>query len=107
MKNIQIIDSAINASFSVYSIPENAFNRLFPARGQDVEFIEDLVKRLGEEGAAELMKSTWNSRVEKSQVKGIHGTLFIQMENRKVFYPNKRESDLDNPAIQKSAKYPW
>jgi hypothetical protein len=100
MKNVQIIDGAINSSFSIYSIPEAVFNQIFPAPGQNIEFIEDVVRRVGEKQAGELMKSTWGSRKEKQHVNGIHGTLFIQIENRKALYPNKRESDLDDPVFQ-------
>lgn len=106
MKNIQIIDGAVNCSFSIYAIPDRVFKSFFPMRGQDIEFIEDVIRRLGEKQAGELVKYTWNSRLEKSQANGIHGTLFFQMENRKVFYPNKRESDLDDPAIQRSVRHP-
>ena len=101
MKNIQIIDNAVNGSFSVYAIPDDVFQQLFPGEGQDVEFIEDVVERVGEKKAGELMKHTWKSRQEKCTLNGLHGTLFIRMANRKVFYPNKMESDLDIPEIQK------
>ena len=101
MKNIQIIDDAVNGSFSIYSIPNRVFQQLFPQPGQDVEFIEDVVRRVGEKKAGELMKYTWNSRQEKYSLNGLHGTLFIRMANRKVFYPNKMESHLDIPEIQK------
>ncbi len=101
MKNIQIVDSAVNAAFSIYTIPDDIFHQLFSEEGQNVEFIEDVVQRLGENHAGKLMKYTWNSRVEKSLVQGIHGTLFFGMKNKKCFYPNKRESDLENAEIQK------
>jgi hypothetical protein len=104
MKNIQIIDNAMNGSFSIYSIPDDVFQQLFPEQGQDVEFLEDVVCRLGEQQAGELMKYTWNSRQEKCNVQGIQGTIFIDLENRKLFYPNKKEADLDNPKIQASVQ---
>ena len=104
MKNIQIIDSAVNGSFSVYAVPDDVFQQFFPEHGQDVEFLKDIVDRLGEQRTGELMKFTWNSRQEKCRVQGIHGTLFIDMENRKAFYPNKKESDLDNPDTQKNIR---
>jgi hypothetical protein len=100
MKNVQIIDGATNSSFSIYSIPDAIFDHLFPMPGQDIEFIEDVVRRVGEKLAGELMKSTWGSRKEKSHVNGIHGTLFIGLENRRSLYPNKRESDLDDPTVR-------
>jgi hypothetical protein len=104
MKNIQIIDRAENGSFSIYTTPDHIFQQLFPQSGQDVEFLEDVIDRIGKKKTGELIKYTWNSRQEKSEVQGIHGTLFMDMNNRKVFYPNKKESDLDNPEIQKNIR---
>jgi hypothetical protein len=100
MKNIQIIDGAINCSFSIYAVPDQVFQQLYPESQQDIEFLEDVIQRLGEQKAGELMKHTWNSRQQKCQINGIHGTLFIGMQSRKVLYPNKKEADLDDPKIQ-------
>ena len=100
MKNVQIIDGALNSSFSVYAVPDEIFEKIFPQPEQDIEFLEDIIHRLGEQKAGELMRHTWNSRKHKNQINGIHGTLFINMINRKVFYPNKKETDLDDPKIQ-------
>lgn len=104
MKNIQIIDSAANCSYSVYEIPNNVFEQLFPLAGQDVEFIDDVEERLGKRKTNALIKFTWHSQLSKQHVRGIHGTLFFEMPNRKAFYPNKRESDLDDPEIQKRVR---
>jgi len=100
MKNIQIIDGAINCTFSIFGIPDSVFQELFPGENQDVEFLEDVVARLGEVRVGELMKYTWQSRLDKRHAHGIDGTLFIDLLGRKKFYPNKKESDLDNPHIQ-------
>ena len=104
MKNVQVIDGAINSAFSIYSIPNDAFRLLFPESGQDIEFIEDAIVRLGQKRVGNLMKYTWNSRLQKSKVRGIHGTLFIGLLDRKPQYPSKRETDLDNLQIQKTAR---
>jgi len=104
MKNIQIIDGALNCSFSVYSVSDKIFKKIFPRPEQDIEFLEDLIQRIGEQKTSELIRHTWNSRQHKIQINGIHGTLFIDMVSRKVFYPNKREADLDDPKLQKKGK---
>jgi hypothetical protein len=104
VKNIQIIDSAINTAYAIYAIPDRAFKKLFPAPGQDIEFLEDVVKRLGEKQSGELIRYTWTPRQEKSKVRGIHETLFIDMKKRKVYYPNKRESDLYDTKTQKKIR---
>lgn len=95
MKNIQVIDGATNAAYSIYEISDKSFRLIFPGRGQDVEFIEDVVERLGEEKVAQLLPSLWSHRLEKRNAAGIHGTLFFDLSCKKQFYPNKQESDLD------------
>ena len=50
MKNIQVIDGAENCSFSVCLVDDDDFAIIFRPQ-QDVEFIEDLVQRVGEETA--------------------------------------------------------
>ena len=99
MKNIQVIDDAINCSFSVYAATDEDFAAIFCQEGQDVEFIEDLVARVGPKQAGKIvLRSTSRSgRVDKCKVCGIHGTLFFGLLERKKWYPNKRESDLDDP----------
>jgi hypothetical protein len=99
MKNIQVIDGAQNCSFSVYSVSEEIFSLVFLEPGQDVEFVEDLVKRLGERQAGELVMKATIRRSEKVTLNGLHGTLFFQLPERKKWYPNKRETDLDHPDL--------
>jgi hypothetical protein len=36
----------------------------------------------------------WARRVLKRDTRGIHGTLFYELEWKKKYYPNKRESDI-------------
>ncbi len=50
MKNIQIIDGADNATFSVFQATEEEFDVIFPA-GRDMDMAEDLIDQLGEEAA--------------------------------------------------------
>jgi hypothetical protein len=99
MKNIQVIDSAQNCSFSIYSVAEEDFRLIFPQVGQDVEFIEDLVKRVGSRRAGEIIKRATTTRLDKADIDGLHGTLFFGMASRRAWYPNKRESDLDKPDL--------
>jgi hypothetical protein len=103
MKNIQIIDDAINCSYSVYEVPDEIFFKLFPGPLQDIEFIEDVIERCGKRVAGDLIRHTWKSRKEKSSVVGIHGTLFYGMSHRKIEFPNKREADMDQNGVSKVA----
>src|SRR5579871_5330834 len=52
-KNIQVIDGAENCTYSVYATNAEAFREMFPD-GQDIEFADDLIVRLGQKRAGVL-----------------------------------------------------
>jgi len=93
--NIQVIDGANNCSYDIFEVEEDAFRLIFPGVDQDVEFIDDFVSRVGDDEAVEVLNKIWRRPVEKKSVHGIHGTLFYELEFKKIYYPTKRESDLD------------
>src|SRR5215469_8383818 len=90
MKNIQVIDGARNCSYSIYSVTEEEFRVLFPDPGRDVEFIEDVIERVGDEQLGKMMELVWKRPVKKSDVCGIHGTLFYELLSKKMYYPDKK-----------------
>ena len=94
MKNILTIDSAENCSYSVFQTTESEFKQIFPEDGQDIEYAEDLDKRLGPKLVG-LMTPIWDRPIEKKNAMGIHGTLFYELEYRKEYYSSKRERDID------------
>jgi hypothetical protein len=47
------------------------------------------------------LRPVWNRAVEKKNVRGIHGTLFYQLELKREFYPTKKEEEMVNPFLQK------
>ena len=93
MKNILIIDSAINCAYSVFQATESEFKQIFPEDGQDIEYSEDLFERLSPEQAG-LMTPIWDRPIEKKNAMGIHGTIFYGMEYKKEYYSSKRERDI-------------
>jgi hypothetical protein len=97
MKNIQIIDGAENCSFSICLVDDDDFAEILPGPGQDVEFIEDLTKRVGKTRASELVARSTTRRIRKQTAMGIRGTLFFESSKRRKYFPNKREDDIDNP----------
>ena len=103
MKNIQVIDGATNSGYWIYQASEKAFLLIFPAEGQNIEFIEDFVRRTGRKEAGAILAPLWKRRVPKVAIIGIHGTLFYQLGFKKVFYPNKRDTDFDDAMIQGKA----
>jgi hypothetical protein len=92
--NIQIIDGADNCAYDIFMAEVDAFHEIFPAPGQDVEFIDDFVLRVGEQRAASILNEIWRNPVDKKLAEGIHGTLFFELEKKKVFYPTKKESEM-------------
>lgn len=99
MKNIQIIDGAVNATFSVFQATAEEFEAIFPD-GRDIELIEDLIDRLGEDAAGAVLAPLWDRPILKRDALGIHGTLFYENEDRRAHIPpSKREVDWDSGSI--------
>lgn len=97
MKHIQVIDGAENCSYSICLVSDRDFRTIFPRKGQDIEFAEDLAKRVGNKRAGQIIIRSTTRRLRKHTVQGIHGTLFFQLKNRRKYYPNKRDDDIDMP----------
>ena len=95
MKNIQVIDGAINASYSIFAATDEEFAAIFHRKGQDIEFSEDFFRRAKAEKATAIMNRIWERRVDKKEVVGIHGTLFYGLPEKKKFYERKREPVID------------
>lgn len=91
VKNIQVIDGAENCTYDIFQVSEETFQIIFPEKGQNIEFSEDLFDRLGDEVASKLLEPVWKSRQKKSSVSGIHGTLFYGLLHKKEFYPDKKD----------------
>ena len=93
MKNVQIIDGADNCTYDVFAVTDKEFAAIFP-NGADVEFIGDLVARVGKKAATELTKSMWKRPRNKKTIQGIHVTLFYQLDFKKPYYPTKIEAEM-------------
>jgi hypothetical protein len=93
MKNIQVIDGAANCTYSLFAATDREFSELFPGEA-DVEFSEDVYRRLGKARWSGIMAAIWRRPVGKRVAQGIHGTLFFGMQERKRFYPTRRESEM-------------
>lgn len=96
MKNVQVIDAAENCTFSVFQLTDDEFSAVFPGNGQDIEFIEDLIERLGEKAAGTVLAPMWDRPIRKADVHGIDGTLFYEFDKKRKYFPmSKRERDWD------------
>ena len=97
MKNIQIIDGAMNCVFDIFGATEEEFGLIFPP-GQDIAFIDDVYA--SQEARNELDKAfsaIWSRRIQKNAVRGIHGTLFYELDAKKRYYPTRRDEEAVNP----------
>jgi hypothetical protein len=104
MKNIQIIDGATNATFSVFQATAEEFDAIFPD-GRDMELAEDLIDRLGDDAAGAVLAPLWSRPILKRDALGIHGTLFYDNEDRRAYIqPSKREVDWDSRSINQAQR---
>ena len=104
MKNILIVDDARNATFSVFQANEQEYAIIFP-NGQDMELIEDLIARIGDDEAGRLLAPIWKRPILKREAMGIHGTLFFDNETTQRIMPaSKREVDWDDASINQAQR---
>lgn len=96
MKNIQIFDSSINAVYDIFSATDEEFSLIFPV-GEDVAFIDEVYARENIEELNQVFERIWKRRVPKKDAKGIHGILFYELDDKKQFYPTRRDEEARNP----------
>lgn len=97
MKNVQIIDGANNATFSLFQATDDEFTAIF-VDGCDMERAEDLFDRIGAAEANRLLGAIWSRPILKRNALGLHGTLFYDNDHRQI-PASKREVDWDDGAI--------
>ncbi len=104
MKNVQIIDGATNATYSIFQATEEEYAAIFP-NDQDLELVEDFFARVGEEEAIRILSPIWTRPILKRDAMGIHGTLFYNNELRRKHIPaTKREVDWSDSGIDQSQR---
>ncbi|MEY9181656.1 MULTISPECIES: hypothetical protein [Bradyrhizobium] len=107
MKNIQIIDPAVNATFSLFQATDDEFAAIFPGAGQDLELIEDFTERVGEEQALRILSPVWERPILKRDAQGIHGTLYYEYADRKQYLPaSRREVDWPDSYVNLAQRKP-
>jgi hypothetical protein len=104
MKNVQIIDGASNATFSIFQATEDEFAAIFPNE-RDMEVADDLIERLGEQEAGRVLGGLWERPILKRDAVGIHGTLFYDADNRREFLPSSmREVDWEESFVNEAQR---
>ena len=93
MKNIQFIDGAENCVYDVFQATESEFGLIFQG-GRDIAFIDEI------ETSAEInsaIAKIWKRRIPKIEAMGIHGIIFYQLEEKKKYYPTRKDEEAINP----------
>lgn len=96
MKNIQVIDGAVNSVYDIFAATDDEFSLIFPD-GQDVAFIDEVYSRGDPEALEIAFTAIWSRRIPKREANGIHGLLFYELEDKKVYYPTCRDEEAVNP----------
>jgi hypothetical protein len=96
MKNIQVIDGALNAVYDIFAATEEEFALIFPD-GQDVAFIDEVQARGNKRELDDAFARIWKRRVPKPNAIGIHGVLFYELNHKKEYYPTRRDEEARNP----------
>jgi hypothetical protein len=96
MKNIQVIDGALNAVYDVFAATDEEFALIFPD-GQDITFIGEVQSRGNKKELDEAFERIWRRRIPKRDAMGIHGTLFYELDHKKQYYPTRRDEEARNP----------
>jgi hypothetical protein len=103
--NIQVVDGADKATFSIFQATREEFFEIFPGPGQDMEIAEDFVQRVGEARATQILTPIWERPILKHDAKGIHGTLYYDYQQRRQYLPeSKREVDVDELSINSAQR---
>lgn len=96
MKHIQVIDGAVNCVYDVFAATPEEFDAIF-STGQDVAFIDEVYAKGDPAALDAIFSSIWTRRIPKTEVNGLHGTLFYDLEEKKVYYPTRKDSEAVNP----------
>lgn len=96
MKNIQIIDGAINCVYDIFSATDEEFAIIFP-NNTDVAFIDEIILANKKSKIDTIFNNIWKRRIKKSEAQGIHGIIFYQLEEKKAYYPTRKDEEAINP----------
>ena len=104
MKNVQVIDGASNATFSIFQATDDEFAIIFPDQ-REMEIADDLIRRIGEEEANRVLTGLWDRPILKRDANGIHGTLFYDADQRREFLPRSmRGVDWDDRSVNEAQR---
>jgi hypothetical protein len=104
MKNIQVIDGALNCTYSLFQATDEEFALLFPEPRQDIQYAEDLALLPQQKEIDAACRRIWERPIRKQDALGIHGTLFYELERYKTYYRARREDAIDPSAVNQAQR---
>jgi hypothetical protein len=104
MKNIQVIDGALNCTFSIFQATDEEFALVFPEHGQELQYAEDVPQLPRHEQVEAALRRLWDRPVLKREACGIHGTYFVGLLRYKGLYREKREDAVDPSAVNQAQR---
>ncbi len=95
MKNIQVIDGALNCVYDIFQATDAEFGHIFP-EGEDIAFVDEVIARNDAELLDCIFSSIWRRRIPKKSAMGIHGILFYELAHKKHYYATRRDEEAKN-----------
>jgi hypothetical protein len=96
MKNIQVIDGAVNSVYDIFQATDEEFSLIYPP-GEDVAFIDEVYERGPAEELSAAFERIWTRRIPKRDAMGIHGLLFFELDVKMKYYPTRQDEAAINP----------
>jgi hypothetical protein len=96
VRNIQIIDGALNSVYDIFAATDEEFALIFPG-DEDIAFIDEVLARDQAQNLENVFARIWRRRIPKREAVGIDGILFYGLEEKKQFYPTRKDEEARNP----------
>jgi len=86
--------------YDIFQVEDAEFKILFPGN-TDIAFIDEIQSRISQDQLSQIMNAIRARPIKKSDVIGIHGTIFYELERKKQYYPERIDSLARNPTGSK------
>lgn len=96
MKNIQVIDGAVNCVYDIFAATEEEFEAIFTG-DQNIAFIDEVYTAETGSRLDPVFERIWRRPIPKCDAVGIHGILFYQLDEKREYYPTRRDEEAINP----------
>jgi hypothetical protein len=63
----------------------------------DIAFIDEIYAKGNEKLLDVAFNNIWKRRIKKSKANGVHGIIFYELEEKKIYYPSRQDEKAVNP----------